>query len=335
MDCKADEPVRTRMESLRLGCDREITLQQQKIDAFIALSRESLLTTRARAQETVQCQGKVLEAKAKLREAEDDLVKALSVKTRKEAKRMALMDSVAARKAKIEELKRTVEDRRAKRDEYSAFVSRLSSESEDAGSQNCKDEINEAILWYNRVLGFHIEGGHGVKFTFKNICFKNPNEEFSFIIRHADDTYTLLDCNPHLNDIKELVNELNRTNGLFKFVRSMRQKFQETAAQGIWPQLTNLSQDSSTISLSAPVMSISTDISESLTKRSDHQVQHGEVHRNFKKHNPGKGGKSATLSPGSAMSLRRSPRFKPILTSINLLVILPLSYHYAPPSCLE
>lgn len=43
----------------------------------------------------------------------------------------------------------------------------------------------------------------------------------------------MLDCNPHLNDIKELVNELNRTNGLFKFVRSMRQKFQETAAQGI------------------------------------------------------------------------------------------------------
>lgn len=47
------------MESLRLACDRDITLQQQKIDAFIASSRESLLTTRARAQETVQCQGPV------------------------------------------------------------------------------------------------------------------------------------------------------------------------------------------------------------------------------------------------------------------------------------
>lgn len=81
-------------------------------------------------------------------------------------------------------------------------------------------------------------------------------------------------------------------------------------SSGIWPQLTSVSQDSSTISLSAPVMSISTDISESLTKRSEHQVQHGEVHRNFRKHNPGNGGKTATLSPGSAMSLRRSPRFK-------------------------
>lgn len=81
-------------------------------------------------------------------------------------------------------------------------------------------------------------------------------------------------------------------------------------SSGIRPQLTNLSQDSSTISLSAPVMSSSTDISESLTKRSDHQVEHGELHRNFKKRNPGKDGKTATLSPGSAMSLRRSPRFK-------------------------
>lgn len=23
------------------------------------------------------------------------------------------------------------------------------------------EEIQEAILWYNRVLGFHVEGGHG------------------------------------------------------------------------------------------------------------------------------------------------------------------------------
>lgn len=39
---------------------------------------------------------------------------------------MALMDSIAARKAKIEELKRAVQDQRAKRDEYAAFVSRKS-----------------------------------------------------------------------------------------------------------------------------------------------------------------------------------------------------------------
>lgn len=44
---------------------------------------------------------------------------------------------------------------------------------------------------------------------------------------------SVLDCDPHLDDVKELILELNRTNGLFKFVRIMRQKFQEAAAQGI------------------------------------------------------------------------------------------------------
>lgn len=45
--------------------------------------------------------------------------------------------------------------------------------------------------------------------------------------------FLVLDCDLQLNDIEELINELNKTNGLFKFVRSMRQKFREAAAQGI------------------------------------------------------------------------------------------------------
>ena len=42
----------------------------------------------------------------------------------------------------------------------------------------------------------------------------------------------MLDCDPHLNDTKELIYELNKTNGLFKFVRIMREKFQEATTQG-------------------------------------------------------------------------------------------------------
>lgn len=34
-------------------------------------------------------------------------------------------------------------------------------ESEEEFNQDSKDEIQEAISWYNRILGFHIEGGHG------------------------------------------------------------------------------------------------------------------------------------------------------------------------------
>lgn len=79
MDFKADEPVRSRMESLRLACDGEIALQRQKMDAFIASSRESLLTTRARAQETAQCQGLVCAPATRLFSLPDALVEARSV----------------------------------------------------------------------------------------------------------------------------------------------------------------------------------------------------------------------------------------------------------------
>lgn len=42
----------------------------------------------------------------------------------------------------------------------------------------------------------------------------------------------VLKCDPYLSGTKELVNELNKSNGLFKFVRTMREKFQQAAAQG-------------------------------------------------------------------------------------------------------
>ncbi|XP_062116186.1 kinetochore protein SPC25 homolog [Humulus lupulus] len=300
------EPIWARMESLRMACDRDKLAKQQKIDAWADSFRESRTLIHTKGQETIKCQGKLAEVKAKLREAEDDLVKALSVKNRKEAKRIAIMEFLAAKKTSVEELKRHVQDQRAKRDEYAEIISHQSSVSEETGSQNDKDEIQEALSWYNRVLGFHVEGGHGVRFVFKNISLKNPNEEYSFTIRHADNIYYLLDCNPQLNDIKELVHELNRTNGLFAFVRIMRQKFQEVAAQGYSPQITSLSQESSIVSASAPASSTSTDRSESLSKKNEHQLQHGEVDRRSKKQNRGKGNNNVLVSPGSA---RRSPRF--------------------------
>ncbi|XP_050257823.1 kinetochore protein SPC25 homolog [Quercus robur] len=283
----AEEPVRTKMESLRLTCEREIQIHQQKIDSYASSFRNSLQSIKSRAQQTAQNQGKLGELKAKLREAEDDMVKALAVKTRKEAKRMAIMDSIAAQRARVEELKRSVQVQSAKRDQYAAIISQHSlalaaSEEKSNKDVECKSETQEAILWYNRVLGFHVEAGHGVKFTFKNINSRNPNEEYSLTVRYANDTYTLLDCDPHLNDTKELIYELNKTNGLFKFVRIMREKFQEAATQGFLPQLTN-HQELSTISTSAPVLSMSSDRSESSATKNDDQVLHEEGSRPSKK----------------------------------------------------
>lgn len=46
------------------------------------------------------------------------------VKNRKEAKRIALIDSLTASKARVEDLKMKVHDQRAKRDAYAAIISK-------------------------------------------------------------------------------------------------------------------------------------------------------------------------------------------------------------------
>ncbi|KAL6182458.1 hypothetical protein ACLB2K_043878 [Fragaria x ananassa] len=190
MDSKPEDSVRSKIQSQRLACDREIRTHLHKTDAATAALHDSLASIRAKVRETVQCQGRLGEAKAKLREAEEELFKALAAKTRKEAKRMAMMDAISARKARIDQLKRVVQDQRAKRDEYAAILKQQFSESEDRSVEDSKEEIEEAISWYNEVLGFHVEGGQGVRFKFKNVNSKNPDEEFSFTVRLANDVYT-------------------------------------------------------------------------------------------------------------------------------------------------
>ncbi|KAG6633157.1 kinetochore protein SPC25 homolog isoform X2 [Carya illinoinensis] len=313
MEIREEDTVRTKMDSLRLISDREIPIQQRRMGTLTASFRKSLESIGARARETVQSQGKLGQLKDKLREAEDEMVKALAVKTRKEAMRMAKMDAIAAQKARVDELIRSVQEQKAKRDQYAAVISQqylalAVSEERSNEEVECKGETQEAISWYNRVLGFHVEAGHGVKFTFKNINLKNPNEEYSFTIRYAYDTYTLLDCDPQLNETKELIHELNKTNGLFKFVRIMREKFQEAVIQGVSPQSTS-HQESSMFSTSAPVLSVSTDLSESPVGNNDQQVQYGEDNRPSKKVHA-RGQNATVLSSGSASSLRRSPRLK-------------------------
>lgn len=49
------------------------------------------------------------------------------VKNRKEATRIAIMESLSAKKTSVEELKRHVQDQRAKRDEYAEIIIHQSS----------------------------------------------------------------------------------------------------------------------------------------------------------------------------------------------------------------
>ncbi|GAB4842642.1 hypothetical protein Ancab_012615 [Ancistrocladus abbreviatus] len=304
-----EQPVRTKMAELRMICERDIAIQQQKVDAAVNSFRKSLQLIQDRSVQTADDQVKLGKLKSQLREVEDDFVKALAVKTRKEARQMTLMDSISTIKAKADELSRIVQDLRARKDEYEAIVSEqleALAASEEWTKQDARrrDEMREAFEWYNRVLGFRIEGGHGVKFAFTNINKECPSEEYFFTIRHANDTYTLLDCNPQLDDIKELVHDLNKTNGLFGFVRQIREKFQKAAALGSLPCYTSMDQDSTIVGISAPVSSVSIDT------KSEFPMPLVESNKNSKRASRRRGVKSPMLSPNSASSHRQSPRLK-------------------------
>ncbi|KAI3688700.1 hypothetical protein L2E82_46476 [Cichorium intybus] len=307
-----DHGFRAKMAELRLISDKEIEIQQRRSETSALSLSKSLQSSKSRAQETVLNQEKIGKLKAQLRSVEDDLVKALSVKTRKEAKKMAIADSISATKARLEEHKKIVADQRARKDEFAQIMSDQSEalkENEEKHKQNaeCREEIEEAISWYNRVLGFRIETGLGVKFIFNNINKKNPNEECYFTIRFENDNYSLLDCHPHVSEAKNLIQELNTTNGLYHFVRTMREKFQEVAADGTG----NLAesglhlQETSVISMTAPFSSVSTDSGSGSPAMEDNSRETRNA-RHVQR------AKSSIRSPGSASSLRRrqSPRFK-------------------------
>ncbi|XP_073295300.1 kinetochore protein SPC25 homolog [Primulina huaijiensis] len=309
MQSEGKDDVRNRMAESRLVCEREIAIQQRKIDSSYTSYRDLLDSALSEAQKTIQFQEKLGNLKGELKEAEDAMVKALSAKTRKEARRMALMESISVENARIEELNKIVDDQKSRKDEYAAIVARQSEaltaykEKLNQNSEH-RDQIEDAISWYNKVLGFRIECGRGVKFVFTNINPENPNEEYSFVVRHENERYTMLDCDPPLTDTKDLVSELNNSNGLFKFVRTMRVKFQEAAARGISIGA-SIDQDSTTVSISAPVASDSTYQShKSPVKRKG--LHSGEYARNAREVGTGQ----TILSPGSSSTIRRSSRLK-------------------------
>uniref|UniRef100_A0A0R0JSF3 Kinetochore protein SPC25 n=1 Tax=Glycine max TaxID=3847 RepID=A0A0R0JSF3_SOYBN len=200
---------------------------------------------------------------------------------------MALKAAIDSVKGRIEDLKTSIPQQRTKNKECATVVS--------------QHRLGGHILVHNRILGFHVEGGRGVKFTFKNINVDNPNEEFFFTIRLEDDIYTLLNCKPSVKDTDEVIHELNKTNGLFKFVRTMRKKFQEAVAQGSLSMTTNEHQESAFMSASAPVLSIST-----ITEGNENQDEPIKGNAHLQK----QVNRRRVKSPGSASSVCQSPRLK-------------------------
>ncbi|KAI3820746.1 hypothetical protein L1987_08294 [Smallanthus sonchifolius] len=307
-----DREIRAKMAELRMICGKEIEIQQRRMENAALSIHKSLQSIKSSAQETVLNEGKIGMLKAQLRAVEDDLVKAISVKTRQEAKKMAIADSISAAKARNEELKKIVVDQRTRKEEYAEIISHQSEALEECEEKHKQDaerreEIEEAISWYNKVLGFRIERGRGIKFIFTNINMKKPIEEYFFTIRLENNSYSLLDCHPHVTEAKKLVQELNITNGLYNFVRVMRTKFQEVSAGGNLPEIVSHPQETTIISMSAPISSVSTDSGSGSPAE---KLHFGQADRVGRKAKHVQGVQSSIKSPGSASSLRRSPRFK-------------------------
>ncbi|KAG5032016.1 hypothetical protein JHK85_015998 [Glycine max] len=79
---------------------------------------------------------------------------------------MALKAAIDSVKGRIEDLKTSIPQQRTKNKECATVVSQhrlvlAVSEQESNESSEHRDEVQEAISWYNRILGFHVEGGRG------------------------------------------------------------------------------------------------------------------------------------------------------------------------------
>ncbi|KAL3636555.1 hypothetical protein CASFOL_018854 [Castilleja foliolosa] len=70
--------VLPRMAERRLVLEREIPIQQQRIDSLLTFSRTRFDSVKSEAQQTIQLQEKLGKLKGELRDTEDALVKALS-----------------------------------------------------------------------------------------------------------------------------------------------------------------------------------------------------------------------------------------------------------------
>ncbi|KAL1222118.1 putative kinetochore protein SPC25 [Cardamine amara subsp. amara] len=309
-DFDSGDTTKKTMASLGLMCEKDIDEQRLKIDSFIASPfRRSMDSLLERAQATAQSQVELAKMKSDLREAEDELVKVLTVKTRKEAQQMGIRDSISATQSRVEVLRRTLQLQKLKKEESARVISQqLQALSTSTSEENAakvtedKSDIHEAISWYNQALGFHVEAGHGVKFTFTNIDAKRPTREFSFTVHYGSDIYTLLDCDLQLDDIKEMVQELNKTNDLFGFVRLMRDKFLRATLSELPTHSENLQQETSIISASAPAMSFSADTNMSTPENKGSKVQVNRRHK--------RASDSPLMSPVSTSAARRSSRLK-------------------------
>ncbi|CAG8685422.1 6505_t:CDS:2, partial [Cetraspora pellucida] len=76
-------------------------------------------------------------------------------------------------------------------------------------------------------LAFTMEGARddAIIFTFTCIYENDSSQPCSFTLDVGESIYTVLECNPPLDQIEELVTQLNESRDFYTFVKRMRQAF--------------------------------------------------------------------------------------------------------------
>uniref|UniRef100_A0A0D3G2F8 Kinetochore protein SPC25 n=1 Tax=Oryza barthii TaxID=65489 RepID=A0A0D3G2F8_9ORYZ len=264
---------------------RGMAVERERQASTSANYRAALLSSRSIAQE-------LSGLNLHLRNLEDGLAEALSVKAGKESKYQLTKETISSTAAINEKLEGMVTDQRNKRDHHAAVISNHLEAVEALEAKFIEDEtrmkkIEEAVIWYSKFLGFQVVGGEGdevnfteeykesplnyanpifhgicpvlpqgVKFIFNKIHLQSPDKEYSVTLKLAKDRYNLLQCDPSIKDSEELMKDLNLTNDLFKFVRIVRERFQAEAAtvNGGLLMSSVVCPDASSIPVSPPML---------------------------------------------------------------------------------
>ncbi|KAF8646878.1 hypothetical protein HU200_065684 [Digitaria exilis] len=280
---------------------------RQRATATAAAFSAALLSARSIANQTVSNRAQLNELKQQLRKLEADLAQALSVQTTKRSKHKLMGESILNTTATNEKLRSLLMDQRARKEEYVNDISNQlqAIESLEAESDVKEDKnLEKAIMWYNKFLGFQVVRGEGVKFVFNKIDLQSPNKEYSFCIKLMEERYILVKCVPFVDGSKELLKDLNCSNDLYKFVRTMRERF----------QIATISENLSAVSFCPDMSCITSSSVSALSLASRSENNSNQRHSRSQSKNQeisakkGQASQPATSDGSMVHSMCRSPR---------------------------
>ncbi|KAK4527330.1 hypothetical protein GAYE_SCF38G5252 [Galdieria yellowstonensis] len=96
-------------------------------------------------------------------------------------------------------------------------------------SQQKLNNVRKAIRTYENCLGLRLETTENgrIAFIFTHIDGQDPGREYSFcIFVDENDHYQVESCTPPVEDLTVLLENLNQDNDLFRFILSVRKRFQ-------------------------------------------------------------------------------------------------------------